>query len=197
MRTPAVLAVFVVLLAGPAEALWVELTPEQIQAATAHGKATYERWRAEGRAFDDMDPEYVVDLGRDVGRAIFFTEFSTLALETRRWLGIQQQLKAEDIERILAPIRGRLQVSVVLLGPSRDFLRHYTVRLLQSGRSLEPVNWDVFRGTRHGGAAERWVAPAQYTFSAKDLDLNAPVTLLLRDQGDQEIRFEVDLSRVR
>lgn len=180
-----------------AEAVWVELTPEQTQQALAHGKATFERWNAERKPIDDLDPEYVVDLGRDVGQAMLQTEFSTLALQTRRWEAIGQQLKPQDIEQLLGLARGRLRFLVILVGGNRDFLRNYTVRLLQGGVSREPAGWEIFRGEPLANTPGRYQASGQYSFRVKDIDPTAPVTLLVRDPGGQELRFDFDLSRLR
>lgn len=181
----------------PAAALWVNLTPQQIDEALAHGKASYERARAEGRPIDDLDPEYVVDLGPEVGRAMLYTEFSTLALEARRWRAIGQPLTPDHVERVLSPIRGRIQISVTVIGPDRDFLRHHTVRLHQASTTHQPLSWDVFRGTPQSAAPRTYVTPGQYTFTTKDLDLGTTATLLLRDQAGHEIRAEFDFARLR
>lgn len=196
-RLAAALLAVLVLQSQAAEATWTDLTPEQIQEAIAHGKATYDRWRIEGRPIDNLDPEYVVDLGRDTGQAMLYTAFSTVALETRRWLAIGQQLKPDDVERTIAPIRGRLGFLVIVPGPNRDFLRHYTVRLVQGGTSHEPVAWDVFRGDLVPDRPGRWEAVGQYTFRVKGLDPAAPVTLVVRNAEGRETRFEFDLSRLR
>lgn len=180
-----------------AEAMWTDLTPEQTQEAIAHGKATYERWRTEGRPIDYLDPEYVVDLGRETGQALLYTGFSTLALEARRWRAIGQQLKPDDIERIVAPTRLRLGFLVIIPGSNRDFLRHYTVRLVQGGASQEPTAWDVFRGDPIPNFPGRYEAVGQYTFRVKDLDPAAPVTLVVRSPEGQETRFDFDLGRLK
>lgn len=185
------------LAAGPAGAAQSNLNWEQIQEATAHGKAAYEELKAKALPVDDLEGLYVREREPDIGRAALFTEFSTVALETRRWQAIARELKPEDIEVILAPLRGKLRFSVTLVGGRRDFLRHYAVRLLQGERRLEPASWDVFRGNPKPGAPGRYVASAQYFFAVKDLDLNGPVTLALTDQSGGEIRFDFDLARLR
>lgn len=193
------IGVFVVLMVsvGPAEAIWVDLTPPQLQAAIAHGRHTYEQWRGAGRPIDNLDPEYVVELKPEVGRAMLFTEFAKLALEARRWMAIDQQLTPQDVRRLLAPVRGRLLFSVTVVGSNRDFLRHYSVRLKQSGVQKEPARWKVFRGTRAPDLPSRFVAHAQYTFSLEGLSSTAPVSLVLRGPDGGELRFDFDLSRLR
>ncbi|MFQ5897594.1 MAG: hypothetical protein ACE5JN_05035 [Candidatus Methylomirabilia bacterium] len=182
---------------APAEAIWVDLTPEQLQEAIAHGKVSYERWRGAGRAIDDLDPEYVVELDPDVGRAMLFTEFSTLALETRRWLAINRRLTPRDVQRLLARVRGRLLFSVTVVGPDRNFLRQYRVHLSQGSARKQPASWNVFRGTPAPDFPSRFIAHAQYTFSVEGLDPSVPVTLVLRGPDSAELRFDFDLSRLR
>lgn len=182
---------------GSAHAIWVNLTPTQIEQAIAQGLASYERARETGRPIDDLDPEYVVDLAPEVGRALLFTEFSTLALEARRWRAIGQQLTAHDIRRILTPISGRIRISVVVIAPHRDPLRHRTVRLVQGSMAVEPVAWDVFRGVPLDETPGMYRASADYTFDARTLDPDAPAALLLRDDAGNELRFEFDLARLR
>lgn len=193
----ALLGAFFFFLPTGAGAAWIDLTPEQAQQAILHGKTTYERWRTEGRPIDNLDPEYVVEQGPDGPQAMLYTGFSTLALESRRWAAIGQQLRPEEIERILAPTRGRLAFLVIIRGSSRDFLRHYTVRLVQGETGHEPVAWDVFRGDPVPGSPGRFQAVGQYTFRVRDLNPSAPVALLVRNPEGQEIRFEFDLSALR
>ena len=182
---------------GPAEAIWAHLTPEQIREALAHGKATFEQWRTTGRPIDDMDPEYVVDRGPEIGRAILSTEFALLALEARRWTAIRRELGTADIEQILSPLRGRLLFSVTLVGPNRDFLRHYTVHLDQGDIRKEPTSWNVFRGSPTPDAPSRFTASVQYIFLLEGLSPTAPVVLVMRAPDGQELRFDFDLSRLR
>lgn len=181
---------------GTAAAAGTNLTWEQVQEAIAQGQSAYEERKAKGQPVDDLEPEYVVDHGERGGRAMLYTEFSTVALETRRWLAIARDLKPEDLEQLLKPIRGRLRFSVTLVAPQRDSLRHYTARLVQRDRSLAPASWDVFRASPQPGP-RGFVAPAQYFFETKDLDLAAPVTLVLTNRSGEELRFEFVLGRLR
>ena len=189
-----------VLLSGhppPAEAIWVELTPDQVKEAVAHGTAAYAKLVAERLPPDNLDPEYVVDLGPDVGRAYLFTEFSSLSRETRRYLAIGMKIKDDDVSRVAEDSRGKIVVQVDLVGPKRDFLRFYKVRLVQRDQSHAPGQADVYRAAPVPGSTERHRGSALYTFTAKDVDPTAPVALVLSDGTDREIRFEFDLPRLR
>ncbi len=184
-----------VLAAFPAAGVDVELSTAQQEEALAHGRALAENLETRGQAVDDFEPAYVVDLGPDVGRAVLFTEFSTLSLEARRWHAIRREIGRDDVEQALLPIRGRLRFSVVLVGARRDFLRQYTARLVQDDRRHAPKSWDVFRGAALGTTG-RWQATAQYLFDAGALDLHAPAALVLSD-GGAELRFDFPLDRLR
>jgi hypothetical protein len=186
------------LMAGPAQAVRSTLTWAEVEEAVARGKAAYVELKNGARPLDDLDPRYVVDLGADVGRAMLFTESSSVELETRRWLAINRDLKPEDLEILLGPLRGKLKFSVTVVGAPSNFLRAFTARLLQGDTRQEPLNWDVFRGSPQPGSRTRFVASGEYLFAAKELDLNTPVTLLLSDPtAGKEIRFEFDLSRLQ
>jgi len=195
-RLAPLLLVSLALVPARALAVWVDLTPEQIRAAIEHGTTTYEAARKERRPADNLDPGYVVDLGPDTGQAFLYTEFSALALEARRYLAIGQAMKPVDIERVMADARGTLSVLVNVLGPKRDFLRHYRVALVQGDRRVAPLQSDIYRGSRASEASEAHRVPAIYKVRSTGIDPNAPVTLVL--QGDErEIRFPFDLPGLR
>lgn len=185
------------LLAAPSAAAVVRtgLSPAEIQEAMAQGKARFAELKGTG-AIDDLEPEYVVDLGPQVGRAMLFTEFASIALETRRFLAIGRDLRSEDAAQVLGPLRGKLRFAVTMMGTQRDFLRTVTVRLVQGERAHRPVSWEVFRSSP---AAEsgRWSAPAQYFFATQGLDLSGPAVLLMTDDSGKEVRFPFDLGRLR
>ncbi len=188
----------IVLMAGPAQAVLTNLSSPKVEEAVARGTAAYQRLISKAEAPDEVDPRYVVDLGPNVGRAMLFTEFSSVELETRRWLAIKRDLKPEDLEGLLRPLRGKLKFSVTMVGGTQNFLRAFTARLRQGDTRQEPLSWDVFRGSLRPGSRTSFSASGTYLFAAKDLDLNAPVTLVLSDPAAaKEIRFEFDLSRLQ
>jgi hypothetical protein len=182
--------------APPAWPLWSRLDEQQVNEAVSQGTAVYERWRREGGAIDDTDPEYVVHLGPEIGRATLFTGFSTVALETRRWLAIGRTLTSKDLETVVDEFRGRVRFSVVLLGSNRNFMRHYSVQLVQGAESRAPLEGAVFRGVQQTSSG-RWLAQGQYTFDVKGLDLTGRCSLVLQDQGGKPLRFDFDLARLR
>jgi len=162
MKLAAGCVALIALTAGQVEAASINLTAGQVQEAIALGTATYQHLKSRAQPVDDLDPGYVVDLGPDIGRALLFTEFSAVELETRRWLAINRGFKPEDVEPVLQPLRGKLKFSVTLVGGQRDFLRAYTARLEQGHTRREPASWDIFRGSAMEGSRRRWVASGQY-----------------------------------
>jgi len=188
---------FVLPLLAPSAALAVEahLSEQQIDAALAHGRADYERRVSRGEAIDDVEPEYRIDLGRDIGFAVLETEFSTIAREARRWLGIKRELTRTGLAAALEPIRRQIRFSVTLIGAQRDFIRRYTARLVQGGARVAPASWDIFRAIQV--APGRWQASAVYTFQAQDVELSAPAVLVLTDSVGTELEFAFPLDRLR
>lgn len=180
-----------------AEAILVELTEDQVKDAVSHGVASYAVLRKEKKPADNLDPDYVVDLGPDAGQAYLFTEFSTLALETRRYLAIGEKMKDEAIARVMASAKGKLVFLVTVVGPKRDFLRHYKVTLVQGETMHKPAELDVHRGSKVDGAGDRHRAPGIYSFDAKALDPSNPVTLVVSDGAERELKFSFDLSRLK
>jgi hypothetical protein len=180
-----------------ADAILVGLTEDQVKEAVTHGVASYDVLRKEKKPADNLDPDYVVDLGPDAGQAYLFTEFSTLALETRRYLAIGEKMKDEAIARVMASAKGKLVFLVTVVGPKRDFLRHYKVTLVQGETMHKPAESDVHRGSKVEGAGDRHRAPGIYSFDAKALDPSSPATLVVSDGGERELKFSFDLSRLR
>lgn len=194
-RIALVLILFLLVAPGAAAVVRTGLSPAEIQEAMAYGKARFEELKGTG-PIDDLEPGYVVDLGTRVGRAMLFTEFASIALETRRFLAIGRDLRPEGVSQVLGPLRGKLRFAVTLVGTQRDFLRTLTVRLVQGETVHRPVSWEVFRSSPVGEAG-RWTAPAQYFFATKDLDLAGPAILLMTDDSGKELRFGFDLGRLR
>lgn len=198
MRTLVLIALVAMAAALPAEALLVELTDPQVEQAMAHGKATYERWKKGGQPpVDDLDPEYIVDLGKEIGRAAVYTEFATVALEMRRHLAIERPFKPEDAEAARALLRGKVEFHVILIVPDRDSLLRSTARLTDSRGEHRAVTENVGRGMSLRDRPGRFVVAGRYTFDARSLDVAAPVTLVIETPTKDTVRFPFDLTRLR
>jgi hypothetical protein len=195
VRRRAVILAILFCTPAAATAALSNLSPEQVAAAIDHGRRVYDERVANRLPIDDLEPPYVADLGPQIGRALLYTEFSALALEAGRFRAIGRELTRAEIDRVLKPLRGRLRFSVTLVGSTRDFLRSYTAELVQGEHNHRSETWDVFRASQRTSGS--WVAAGHYVFAVSDVDLAAPVTLVLRDTAGQEIRFEFALGAVR
>ena len=182
--------------AGPADALLVDLTDDQVEQAIAQGRETYQRYRHSRQALDDLDPEYVVTGDHD-GRALLFTEFGSIVLETRRYLAIGRRFTPNDLTPIIAPLRGRIEFIVVTSGDTREFLRESKISLVDAKTRHEPKIWHVNRGVAKPGAPNEFVASGRYSFDARDIDTSRPVLLVVQRADGRELRFEFDLARLR
>lgn len=194
------IAALLSLAAGPgttrADAVLIDLTDQQVEAAIAHGRETYERYREERRPIDDLDPEYIVDRG-DGGRALLFTEYASIVLETRRYLAIGRRFTRDDLIPTLAPLRGRVEFIIVAYGDHRDFLRESKVTLSDPKTRHEPRIWHVNRGLPKTGAPAPFIASGRYSFDARDIDTSAPAVLLMETPEGRAFRFEFDLRTLR
>lgn len=195
-KTALILALLAVLAAQPAQALLVNLTDEQIEQAIAQGKTTFEQYKKAGRPIDDLDPEYIVDLGDDVGRALVFTEFGTLVMETRRFLAISRPLPRPEVNRVLGATSGRIEFLVVALSANRDYLKNATVTVVQGETHLRPLEWSIARSAPKPDAPGRFLTSGRYIFDARALG-SVPTVLLVQGSDGQELRYEFDLSRLR
>lgn len=182
--------------ATPAHTLLVDLTPEQIEQAIAYGRETYEKYRQARYPIDDLDAEYIVDRGPE-GRALLFTEFGSIALETRRYLAIGRRFTPADLTPILAPLRGRIEFIVVAYGSTRDFLRESRVALIDRKGRQEPKSWHINRGLPRPEAPGGFLASGRYMFEARDIDTATPAVLVVQTPEGREFRFEFDLARLR
>lgn len=182
--------------AVPSVALLVELDDRQVQEAIAHGRETYERYRKERRAIDDLDPEYVV-AASDGSRALLFTEFASIALDVRRYLAIGRRFAPADLLPAVAHLRGRIEIIIVAFGSSRDFLRESKVRLIDAKTRHEPKIWHLNHGLPREGAAGEFIASGRYSFDARDIDTSKPAAIVLETPEGRAFRFEFDLARLR
>lgn len=179
-----------------ADAVLIHLTDEQVDQAIAQGRETYERYRKERRPIDDLDPEYVIDRG-DGGRALLFTEYASIVLETRRYLAIGRRFTRDDLVPTIALLRGRVEFIIVAYGDSRDFLRESKVTLNDGKTRHDPKIWHVNRALPKEGAPAPFIASGRYSFDARDIDTSVPAVLLMETPEGRAFRFEFDLRALR
>ena len=185
----------------PAEALWVDPGPEQIQEAIRWGKANLEERKAKGLEIDGEDAEWEVNLGegKGKGRVYLQSPFAMISFEARKYAAIQMEVPSWQIDSILLQTKGKLLMSIALYGKERYFARKYRVFLEADGKRIEP-NWvDVHRGVSYGLDDSEAPLRAAYNvaFPLEKINPNSLVTLIAVDPQGNETRFPFDLSKMR
>src|SRR5262249_4157193 len=108
-----------------------------------------------------------------------------------------EPLKPQDQEKMLTELKDRLMFWVYLQGPSEQFARHFSPRLLVDDREIEPA---LVQNERTAVRQDngRYLARCVYWFPTKDLTGTSRPVLVVRDSEGQAVtRFAIDLARMR
>jgi hypothetical protein len=125
------------------------------------------------------------------------TPFHRLALAARNAAFRNEPLKPQDQEKMLTELKDRLMFWVYLQGPSEQFARHFSPRLLVDDREIEPA---LVQNERTAVRQDngRYLARCVYWFPTKDLTGTSRPVLVVRDaEGQPVTRFAIDLARMR
>jgi hypothetical protein len=125
------------------------------------------------------------------------TPFHRLALAARNAAFKNEPLKPQDQEKMLTELKDRLMFWVYLHGPSEQFARHFSPRLLVDDREIEPA---LVQNERTAVRQDngRYLARCVYWFPTKDLTGTSRPVLEVRDaEGQPVTRFAIDLARMR
>jgi len=125
------------------------------------------------------------------------TPFHRLALAARHAAFKNEPLKPQDKEKLLTELKDRLMFWVYLQGPSEQFARHFSPRLLVDDREIEPA---LVQNERTAVRQDngRYLARCVYWFPTKDLTGTSRPVLVVRDAEGQAVsRFAIDLARMR
>jgi hypothetical protein len=125
------------------------------------------------------------------------TPFHRLALAARNAAFKNEPLKPQDQQKMLTELKDRLMFWVYLQGPSEQFARHFSPRLLVDDREIEPA---LVQNERTAVRQDngRYLARCVYWFPTKDLTGTSRPVLVVRDaEGQPVTRFAIDLARMR
>ncbi len=125
------------------------------------------------------------------------TPFHRLALAARNAAFKNEPLKPQDQEKMLTELKDRLMFWVYLQGPSEQFARHFSPRLLVDEREIEPA---LVQNERTAIRQDngRYLARCVYWFPTKDLTGTSRPVLVVRDSEGQPVtRFAIDLAGMR
>ncbi len=132
------------------------------------------------------------------------TPFHRLALAARHAAFKNEPLKPQDKEKLLTELKDRLMFWVYLEGPSEQFARHFSPRLLVDDREMLVDDREIepalvpHERTAVRQANGRSLARCVYWFPTKDLTGTSRPVLVVRDAEGQAVsRFAIDLARMR
>jgi hypothetical protein len=177
------------LIVGSAGAASFTLTPQQREAALEMGKQSIisDRFGAEWRVKGDGTGEGLVVM----------TPFYRLALAARNSAFKNEELKAKDVDALLAEQEGKLTFWATLRGAKVDFARFYTPLLVNGPQQIKATFVQNERTARHeddGG----YTARCLYVFPATGLKPGEPLTLVVKEMDGKTVaRFTLDLSAMR
>jgi len=179
------------MLAGPAHAIWVDLTPEQKDRAQKIGGFN----ASMGSVEKLVQPWMVQAEGEHKGAAILMTEFLSLAfaaMDAARNFAALQPWEAEDA---IGRARGKLVFSVTTIGPTDGYADGLRGWVEVGGKRIQNTHWQNGKPEAQDGG---FIADSTFWFPIQGIDPNAQITLhVVHDNGKLEWRFPVDLSKMR
>ena len=180
---------------APAEALWVELRPEQIAQAIEYGRAGKD---VPSEAFER---EWRVRAEGGTGLATVDSEFLVVARAARELARRGNPDRMNLPETMCAFLAGpALYVAVTLDAKAGEERAAVEARLETGRQAVEPLDawpWQlVDRGQDRGAASDVRVSH-YFKFPINGIDLASQVTLVARGPGGRTWRFPLNLKIMR
>lgn len=180
-------------LCAPAQAMFMDLTPGQIEEAVRHGKAGKDSKMA------DFSREWTVSLGEKVGWATLYTEFHNLAYKARKAAVEMRELRPHEIKKALVK-RDVITFSVTVMTDSL-YYNYHRPATLRIGERVEPASYEfqpeMCEDSEYFPESPYYVAACVYQFPIQGIEPNSQITLtVIKPEGD-EIHFDFDLSKMR
>lgn len=176
-----------------AHAVYLRLTPEQIQEAVEYGQSNKNLDMA------IFSKEWTVSLGKGKGFATIFTPYHNIAYKVKKSAIERREVTNREIQEILHA-GDTLAFSVTVYGDEYDFALHYSAVLYQKDTIAQP-EFEFIPAI--ADASEFWpdepscLARLVFKFPAKDVDLTTPVIFSVQVPGGEEILFDFDLSKIK
>lgn len=177
----------------PSQAIELQPTPEQIQAALERGKSA-----ARQRLSPDQLYAWFGASEELAPRGFIMTKLGSLLVMANH-LSLRDQTPTEqDITQVLA--NEQLLVSVVIYGDRMNFAADSYVVLEQDGRTVKPA---TVRFDARGDRTTVW--PQQPAYRAKviaqfpyaDLDPRAKTRLTVFPSGGGQVSFDLDFAHIQ
>ncbi len=187
-RAPLAAVTLLAVLAGPAHAVSLTLSPAEQEAAMRVGRRSV--------TSETFGGEWRVLLGSGESVSVI-TPFHRLALAARHATFKNELLKPQDRDRMLEELKDRIVLWVNLHGREEHFARYLKPRLVMGDLEIEPL---VVQNERTAVRQENgtYLARCVYWFPTKDLAPTSKPVLVVRDPDEQLVaRFSIDLAKMR
>ncbi len=184
---------FACMLAHPAWAIWMDLTPEQAKRAEKVGG--FNASAADPTKF--MKP-WVVNLGDAPGQgaALLMTEFLSVAFAAQEAALNFAALQPWEVQDAIARARGKLVFSVTTFGSSANYADGLRGWVEFNGKRLQNTHWQ--NGTVAPYKDGTYTADSTFWFPAQSIDPEGKIELVVEhtDTG-KTWRFPFDLAKIR
>lgn len=177
----------------PSYAIFLKLTPEQIQEAIEYGR------KNKNLDIADFSKQWTVAQEKTKGFATLFTPYHNIAYKARKSAVERRDFTNKEIMEAIQ-IGDTLTFSVTVYGEEYDFAMHYSSVLYQKDMVIQPE----FEFTPEiADASEFWPdspshsARLVFKFPSKDIDPNILVTFVVIAPGGEETSYDFDLSRMK
>lgn len=176
---------------GRAQAIWVDLTPEQTDQALKVGGFQ----ASMGNSAKFME-KWSVNLGPGKGAALLMTEFLAVAFAAEAAAKNMQSLQPWEVQDARARASGKLVFSVTTFGDRPEYADGLRGWVVDGKREIQNTHWQ--NGAPEAAEGGGFVADSTFWFPMEGVDPEAKVTLVIRQAGtDREWRFPFDLSQMR
>lgn|GEM_PF-508850 len=177
--------------AAPADAIWVNLTPDQTDEAQKVGGFSASMGNP-----NRFIERWTVNLGEGKGAALLMTEFLSVAFAAQTASRNMAALQPWEVQDAVARARGKLVFSVTTFGKKADYADGLRGWVLYGKQKIQNTHWQNGKPEARGDGG--FVADSTFWFPMGDIDPNGKVTLLIENSATgEEWRFPFDLSTMR
>ena len=176
----------------PVHAVFIKLTPEQIQEAIEYGQ------KNKNNDIAAFSRPWTVCLDKGKGCATLFTPYHNIAYKARKCAVERKEFTNKNVLEAL-DIGDTLTFSVTVYGDEYDFAMHYSARVYQKEEVIQP---EFEFAPAIADASEFWPDSPEYSarlvfkFPIKDIDTTTPITLAVVAPGGDETLFVFDLPKI-
>ncbi len=179
------------LTAIPAQAIWMDMTPEQARKAEKVGGFNASNANP-GRFME----RWTVNLGEKEGAALLMTEFLSVAFAAQEAARNMAAMQPWEVQDAIARARGKLVFSVTTFNPKPGYADNLRGWVEAGKRKIQNSHWQNGSDTAYSGGG--YTADSTFWFPSDGIGPEDSVVLVVQDsKTGREWRFPFDLSKMR